>query len=104
MDFLLYILIVLLVIRLLTKNLHANIRRREELIAKIQSIPLYNVDEYNNILYVYEDDKTFVTQGNTLEEIAQDVWNRLNVQIAVVVHKSNSMMFIKGKIIQSTKV
>lgn len=58
-------------------------------------VPTYFVEEHDSILYVWDGENTFVTQGATLDALIADVDERLKVSKAVFV-TANELLFVSN--------
>jgi len=54
------------------------------------------------MIYVFEKGTdTFVCQGNSIEELAKNIFKQKQIQLAIVEHDSSVLMFIEGKVTKS---
>lgn len=59
------------------------------------SVPTYFVEEHQSVLYVWDGENTFVTQGATIDALIADVGDRLKVDKAVFV-TTNELLFVSN--------
>lgn len=57
------------------------------------------IEKANNIMYLYDyDAKTFVCQGNSIDELALLAQKYKNIKYAVVQHDEEMLIFVNGSV------
>ena len=65
----------------------------------IQSIPHYYIEQYDNMLLMYNsDDKAFVCQGSSIDELAITLMKQLKVNVAIADHDGGFIIFKNGQV------
>lgn len=67
----------------------------------IQSIPHYYIEQHDSMLLVYNsDDKAFVCQGISADDIAEKLMTNLKVNVAIADHDGTTIIFKNGQAIK----
>jgi hypothetical protein len=65
-----------------------------------QDVKVFSIENHKNILYLYDvETGTFVCQGKTIEELAENSFKYKNVDIAVASDSVNVFKFKEGKVL-----
>lgn len=62
------------------------------------TVPTYFIEEHGSILYAWDGDNTFVTQGPTVEALITDLNERFKVNKAVFVTATEMLFVANGSI------
>lgn len=66
---------------------------------ELRRIPVFYTEKQNQVIYLYDKySNTFVSQGNTLEELAKKVVEHNKINVALVVDGDKEFWFFNGEI------
>jgi hypothetical protein len=63
----------------------------------VAEVPALNTQRVNDTIYLYEE-STFVCQGASIEEVAQNFLKVRPVKIAIVKHDEKDIWFVDGEV------
>lgn len=68
---------------------------------KLILVKRYYIETVNDVLYMYDyDDHKFMCQGNTTQELAQNLLKIHNIELSIVIDKTTKtlMRFVRGEV------
>lgn len=67
------------------------------------SVPQFETEFHSHSLMLYnKSDKTFMCQGNTIEDLAHKTLQQLHIPLAYVTHQECDYWFVDGKVTEAT--
>ncbi len=64
----------------------------------VRKVPQYNVEKHGSILYMFDDDDNFITQGQTIEELINNLDNHKKVTVAIITHSDSVLYVDQGRV------
>jgi hypothetical protein len=75
-----------------------------ETVSDVIKVPNYFTEKLENSILLYNKDTgNFVSQGNTIEELASKVYEFDKIKFAVVNHNNKQFWFVEGKVKKNLK-
>lgn len=66
---------------------------------KVKTIPTLKTETHDGIIFAFNNDsETFISQGTTIEAVAEAAYKFRNIDLAFVLHNDYPMWFINGKV------
>lgn len=66
-------------------------------------VPQFETESHSHSLMLYKkSDKTFMCQGNTIEDLADKTMQQLHIPLAYVTHQECDYWFVDGKVTEAT--
>ena len=67
--------------------------------AQIKKIPTLKTEVYDGVIFLFNiDDESFISQGNTIEDVAESAYKFRKIDLAYVIHSGYPMWFLNGKV------
>lgn len=80
---------------------------RDSLIEKVETKQLYTLktEVHNDMIFAFTaDTDTFISQGKSIEEVAEVAHKHRKVELAYVLHEKEFMWFVDGKVTKTVKL
>jgi len=61
-------------------------------------VPVLITEMVDNNFLLYDQKNNFLCQGNTLDEVAENLLKYKNIKLAMILHENNKFWFVEGKI------
>jgi len=63
-----------------------------------KTIPILIAEKQNEVIYLYDNQSNFVSQGSTFEELAKKTLEQNKINVALVHHGDKEFWFYKGQL------
>jgi hypothetical protein len=66
---------------------------------KVKRIPTLNTETHEGIIFAFNsDDATFISQGSSIDEVAELAYKFRKIDLAYVIHNHEPLWFVNGKV------
>jgi hypothetical protein len=66
---------------------------------QIKKIPMLKTEIHDGIIFLFNsDDESFISQGNTIDDVAESAYKFRKIDLAYVIHSGYPMWFLNGKV------
>lgn len=70
----------------------------EEVKPEIHKIPVLITERVDNGILLYDSKNNFMCQGNSLDEVAENLLKYKNIKLALLIYDSNKFWCVEGKV------